>query len=128
MKKLGLLLIALLIATPAFAGRTIDYTMDNGVTVEDAYCEITALNYEAGQTSYYIYSFYKDQQAFIDGKTPLGVKRYNVAYSDVQSGFADLVAAIRPALYAHSDATLEIDTDDDGVNDKSFMDGAVNVE
>jgi len=125
MKKLALTALMVLLTVPAFAGRIMDFTMDNGITVEDAYTEITALNYEAGQTSYYIYSFYKDEQAFLDGKSPLGSKRYNVPYSDVQSGFSTLVDAIRPALYAHSDSVLEFDTDDDGTVDTSFMAGAV---
>lgn len=130
MKKLGLtLLMAVLIALPAYAGgRQMDYTMENGVTVTDAYAEITDLYYNAGGTSYYIYSFYKDLQAFTDGKEPLGRKRYNVPYSDVQSSFSTLVDAIRPALYAHSDSIAEIDSDGDGIKDKSFFGADVVVE
>lgn len=127
MKKLLLTIALVFAAVPVFAGgRIMDYTMDNGVSVANAYLEITDLNYSANSNSYYIYNVYKDEQSFIDGKAPLGSIRYDVAYSDVQSRFSDLIAAIRTALYAHSDATLEIDSDGDGEFDRSRVYGAVN--
>lgn len=128
MKKLTLTLLALLISAPAYAGgRQIDYTMDSGIVVTGAYAEITDLYYRSRGDSFYQYTFYKDYQSFIDGKSPIGYKRYYVPYSDVQSNFSALVDTLRTTLYAHSDSVLEIDTDADEVPDQSFFNGAVNL-